>query len=72
MPQLYFLNGRWMSIEEVHQLRSKNSIVNNKQEEKPSQPEEPRNELQCPYCDFIGKSKAGLKTHIRFCKKKVH
>lgn len=63
---MYFLNNRWMTVEEVHALRAKENQETAKKEIEPW----PKNPLECPYCGKICKSKLGFNAHVKACKKK--
>ena len=65
--QMFFLDGRWMSIDQV---RERNSKLRQHTPEVPEDVED-KNPLECPYCGIVLKNKIGFISHTRACKKKL-
>lgn len=68
MPQMYFLNGRWMTVGEASEFsKQQNAKINRDIKEAAVE----INPLKCPYCGRECKNKLGFNKHVEACKKKA-
>ena len=68
------IKNRFGRIVDVTEERAREMVQKNEAviiDETPKEPEKPKNELECPYCGKICKSKLGFAKHTEACKKKL-